>query len=192
MKIKLSSIVLIGMFAFTLFAWQSCNKDSNDLSISEETLSSDHKNSQKARPFKGSVNYVGEAEIDLTCECIEPTFQGNTFLGTGNLTHMGNIVSESIPCITYIENGGNIVGYNVESQCTTLVAANGDEVDITIDPYVMLLDFNCFCSFSGLYTATITGGTGRFENASGTFGGTVFQSLETGVVTINIDGEIYY
>jgi hypothetical protein len=192
MKTKLLSIALIGIFAVTFFSLPSCQKNSNDLPMSDETLSADHKSSQQARPFKGSIDYVVDTEIDLTCECSDPLVIGNYFLGTGNITHMGNVTSESIPCVEYILNGENIVGYSVESQCATFVAANGDELFTTVDPYVMMLDLNCFCSFSGPYTTTITGGTGRFENASGSAGGTVYQSLETGVVSITIDGEIYY
>jgi hypothetical protein len=153
-------------------------------------------NNPKPRPISGSIDYLGGADIDLTCDCPDGTVIGNYFLGTGNITHLGNSTSESIPCIELIISEGNVIGYNIPSQCTIFTAANGDELQVVAESYTMMLDFNCFCRFASTedVTTTYEGGTGRFANASGSSSGPVVQDLtvDPSVTTINFEGEIIY
>lgn len=144
--------------------------------------------------FTGVIDYVRVApeELSISCECTEPAEIGNWFSGTGNITHMGNSTSETIPCITYILLEGNVIGYTVEAQCNTLVAANGDELFMEVEPYTMLLDFNCFCQFTGSANVSFNGGTGRFADATGTGTADVVNDLASEVVSTTIDALITY
>lgn len=198
MKTKILNIALIGIFAFTLFSLPSCNKESNDLASTEVNQSDDLKKGKKARPLKGQIVYTEDLDITVACECAEPSIIGGLFSGTGNLTHLGKTYSESFACVTFIycedcpEEPDYIIGYTMESQCTTQIAANGDELWIEYDPYIAMIDFDCFCQFTGTTTGTITGGTGRFENASGSVEVYVVNDIVNGIVTAKWDGEITY
>ena len=192
MKTNLLSIALIGVFAIAFISLPSCKKDSNDLAMTDVKQSDDLKKNLNTRPFKGSIEYVVDPTITLTCDCNDPFFIGNYFSGTGNITHMGKIYAESVPCIEYIFQGTNVIGYNISSQCDILVAANGDEVFMEADPYTMNLDFECFCNFSGETTVHFNGGTGRFENASGSATVSVLNDLGADLVIATFDGEISY
>ncbi|MBK7408916.1 MAG: hypothetical protein IPJ40_13160 [Saprospirales bacterium] len=144
------------------------------------------------RRFSGTINYVRNPEIALTCECAAPYEIGNYFDGTGWVTHMGNATSESIPCIEYILSGPNIIGYYIDSQCQTFVAENGDELFGETASYSMYLDFQCFCKFTGSTTVTFYGGTGKFENATGSAKVTVVNDLVTDVVTVKMTGKLKF
>jgi hypothetical protein len=91
----------------------------------------------------------------------DPCLLANTEAGTGRAVHMGAIVWASAETVNFCTNpeGADIQGQFV------MTAANGDQVFID---YVTLAhpDFNAgVITFSG--TWTITGGTGRFADATG-------------------------
>lgn len=144
--------------------------------------------------FTGVIDYVRVApeELSISCECTEPAEIGNYFIGTGNITHMGNSTSEVIPCITLNYYEGNVIGYNILAQCNTFVAANGDELFFEVEPYTMSLDFNCFCQFTGSSNVSFNGGTGRFADATGTGTVDVVNDLASGVVSNTLDALITY
>ena len=106
------------------------------------------------RPLKGSV--VGSASIDVVNTNGCPAgYAYVTTTALGNLSHLGLTVSRMTHCSN--SNGTDYTNANV-----TLIAANGDELWATYtfayktpDRILVFL-----CSFNG--------GTGRFENATGT------------------------
>jgi len=187
MKTKNRLFVVVIVFSLILVGCAKENiEDASQLDLTT--------NSNQMRPFKGSIAYVGDQDPSiLDCDCAPGYFIGNYFLGTGNVTHMGNVTAPSIPCIALIDDGqGNIIGYEVNTQCGYITAANGDELYSEVASYIMMLDFNCFCQFTGETTVEITGGTGRFEDAYGTANVSVVQDASTGVTTTTWDGGINY
>ena len=126
-------------------------------------------------PFKAS--FSGSAAI---------TSQTTTsFAGTGIASHMGRIVSEGHADITGSDGScpGGVANVNAE----TLVAANGDTLTITSQ------DVACPTGpgrYHGTGRWTVTGGTGRFDSASGqgTYGGNA--DFTAGTFTITLTGTL--
>lgn len=86
--------MLIGIFAVMIFSLPSCQKTDDAPAISTQGNEAELKaGNNKARPFKGSIEYLGEQNISLTCNCTDPYFIGNNFKGTGNITHLGQVYS---------------------------------------------------------------------------------------------------
>jgi hypothetical protein len=121
------------------------------------------------RPFKGSFTIAGQV--------LQPPPNLHQILsGEGNATHLGNM---SFSSDVYVAVTG-APPFQVNGTAV-FTAANGDQF---------------FTSVSGLSTPadevvarithTITGGTGRFENASGTLNAITIGS------TVTLEGEITY
>jgi len=109
-----------------------------------------------SRPFV--VTLVGHANPIFTSD---PCIIINDEAGTGQATHMGHITWSSHETVNQCTNpeGADVDGAFV------LTAANGDQVFGTYQT-IAQLDFATFqVSASGQFT--ITGGTGRFDGASG-------------------------
>jgi hypothetical protein len=99
--------------------------------------------------------------------------------GTGNATHLGRFILSADFTVTMAT--GNATG------TATWTAANGDQIfvsvvghgDIVVFPIVTITE-----------THTITGGTGRFADASGTIRIARSGSIVTGVTSGSLSGEI--
>jgi hypothetical protein len=120
-------------------------------------------------PFKGQGSFTG------TSETVDPN-TGNliiTGVVAGNLSHLGRTTGTA----TQITFAPDYVSFTIE---VTFVAANGDELFATFEGNFVDSNFDSEGTFS------ITGGTGRFDGASG--GGT-FLSFN-GAAMVQIDGEI--
>ncbi len=107
------------------------------------------------------------------------------FVGTGPVTHMGNTTHTITLTLEAPIAPGLYPGYGTN----TLVAANGDTVDIA---YVGILDATTGGA-GGRFT--VTGGTGRFSGASGggIFAALVDLSFPSGQpMTYTFDGGISY
>lgn len=110
----------------------------------------------KADP-KGNFQLRGVATWDSVFAGFTP--QGATFEGTANAAHLGTITqSGDLFFSAPPDEEGIAPGFG----SVTLIAANGDELDFD---YVGELD-----GLTGVGTGTLifTGGTGRFQNATGT------------------------
>ena len=171
----------------------SCQDSPDDFELTD--AAAEERGNNQMRPISGTIVYIPVANVNVPCDC-GSLEMGGPFVGSGNVLHMGNTFSESIPCFTSIladpTNPATLIGYDVSFQCGTFVAANGDELNIHVDPYQMYLDFSCFCNFSGGGIVHFNGGTGRFSDATGTATTTVFQDLVADNVTLNFEGEINY
>jgi hypothetical protein len=104
----------------------------------------------RALPFKGSF------EGTQTVTPLSPPFADVQVSAAGNATHLGRFTIE-LPHIVNFANG-------TATGTGTLVAANGD---------VLIVDFSGQAEIGAIVSivehATITGGTGRFAGASGSF-----------------------
>jgi len=119
-------------------------------------------------------------------EALAVGFPSGVYDATGIATHLGKIIEFG----TYEVVGPAGPGLFFLAGEGTQIAANGDALYFTFDEIV---DFNVE-PFTAEGTFTITGGTGRFEDATGggTFN-TVGQFLDEGLgLMIHYDGTIDY
>lgn len=108
-----------------------------------------------------------------------------TLAGQGNATHLGNTVTAGNLAQTGPATSCSM-GFSAEIQ-DTLHAANGDEVDVTID-------LQACPTAPGIYqgagTYMITGGTGHFAGATGSGAFSGLGDFNTGTVHCMLDGTI--
>jgi len=176
------------VWALLVFSITACQKEHEtivpDKNVEFSLRSAD-------RPFKGTVFEVLVDKADLGCECQTPIvgYAG----GHGKMTHMGNVTSKAEVCIEDVifDENGVFVKTLVEGVCISLTAANGDELLLVGESHVIIADPECACE-TAEFRATVTGGSGRFEDATGW--ADVFLSFDpaTGVFTEEYDGEISY
>ena len=129
------------------------------------------------RPFTGDCNLVSEGLVFTG-----PASATQVIVGTCNLTHLGRssiVIHESIDFRS--------LAY---SSVAVITAANGDEVHTTINGIATR-------GATGLSLAgsmQVTGGTGRFANASGTSSQSGFVPFNpaAGPATYQLDGRLAY
>jgi hypothetical protein len=107
--------------------------------------------------------------------------------GSGRATHLGQVTVSTSELVDFTVSPGTVT---IRGGEMVVVAANGDELYSNYSGGGSLPDVNGVVSFSG--TFTITGGTGRFSDATG--GGT-FEgegNVVTGDVVVSYQGTIRY
>lgn len=188
------------LLAAVLLFIGSCKKDNsvqpagqNQIStLARESEGSDDDNSDgnpHSRAFHGSITYQLSATDFLTCNCGNLSSAG-TYTGSGTLSHLGITTSNIKPCFAPIFSGNNVVGLYTGSECASFVAANNDVVYLNTHPYNLMFTNT---GASGSVTIDIIGGTGRFNNASGSFTATVtLNATHTTGALDNISGTITY
>ena len=142
-------------------------------------------------PFKATVD-INENVAFLF---VPPCFAIGTLTGSGNATHLGKIKGTALDCInptTTPTSFTSPMSYAYSSTKVVFTAANGDML---------------YLAYAGTLTAqasgphviaghfVITGGTGRFQGASG--GGTMsgtedLSNLSSGTGKASFDGTITY
>jgi hypothetical protein len=132
--------------------------------------------SREEVPFKGSGEGVVTARTPLT-----PSFVSLLTEATGNATHLGRFTVE-------IAHVVNTVARTVTGSYE-FTAANGDTLiaDVT-GPYAPTLENPRV--LLGVETATVTGGTGRFAGATGSFTVERLLNLDTFLTTVSFEGTI--
>ena len=129
----------------------------------------------KQVPFRGRL----EGNV-TTVTPLTPPFVAVTLEGEGHATHLGHFdVSSSIVAN---EADGTAVG------TYEFTAANGDTLTADYTEYFAPTDVPGV--FSDVITATITGGTGRFAGATGSFVSDRVADHVTGIVSDSFEGTI--
>jgi len=130
---------------------------------------------RKQVPFRGRLEGLVATVTPLT-----PPFVAVTLEGEGHATQLGHFdVSSSIVAN---EADGTAVG------TYEFTAANGDTLTADFTSQVTPTDVPGVVSVA--VTATITGGTGRFAGATGSFVGDRVADMVHGTVTESFDGTI--
>ena len=125
-------------------------------------------------PFKGSLDGVA------TVTPRTPPFVFVNIEGEGHATQLGHF-EVSIPHVTNRSNGTAVGTYE-------FTAANGDTLTADFTSQVTPTDVPGVVSVA--VTATITGGTGRFDGATGSFVGERLVDMAHGTVTESFKGTI--
>jgi hypothetical protein len=132
------------------------------------------KGQEKQVPFRGRLEGVA------TVRPLTPPFVAINIEGEGQATHLGNF-EVSIPHVTNRSNGTAVGTY-------VFTAANGDTLTADFTSRVTPTDVPGVVNVA--VTATITGGTGRFEGATGSFDAERVVDMAHGTVTESFDGTI--
>jgi hypothetical protein len=119
-----------------------------------------------ARPFKGSASGAVSGSIPPNVLLVG---------ATGNATHLGNFTRQEV---LVLGADGSFTGTIV------FVAANGDELHVDVSG-----GFTGATTAAGTYT--FTGGTGRFDDATGSATFEV-DAPDFGHVSVTFDGTINY
>ncbi len=108
-----------------------------------------------------------------------------TTSGVGHATHLGKITLSTTETLDFVTSPGSLV---IRDGRLVMVAANGDELHWTYEGTGSLPDEDGDSSLTG--TFVITGGTGRFSDAtgSGTFQGA--GNAVTGAASLSYRGTI--
>jgi hypothetical protein len=142
----------------TSFLILSCQKDTikNETTNNENPALASRVKNEKTLPFKGSYS--------TSSEILQPApFLKTRITGTGNSTHLGNGTFVAISTVNFTTQPPFPLGGTA-----TFTGANGDEFYTTFTgtaspTWTGYLDI--------INVHTITGGTGRFQNATGGFTG---------------------
>ena len=122
----------------------------------------------KAVPFKGSIQ---------TAEILDfsgfPTAVTSSAIGTGNATHLGRFTATWVVTIDFTAPGGAATGSGVYT------AANGDSLFVDLVGHGLPTENPDVISIVDVQT--ITGGTGRFAGATGSFTREALSNLVTGL-----------
>lgn len=133
-----------------------------------------------AVPLKGSSQQQAISAVP-----IDPDHVFVTTVGTGTATHLGSFTFVS-PHLSGLSD------FSIEGT-QHFTAANGDELDAElIGALRPEVDEDGHVFLVGDVDATITGGTGRFANATGSFTFSLVFDTETAASTAEIDGTIRF
>jgi hypothetical protein len=130
-------------------------------------------NGGSALPFNGTlqaIEHVVSADATRAVRHLD---------GTGNATHLGRFTLSADFTVTFVT--GNATG------TATWTAANGDKIFVNVVGHGTFVVFPIVAITE---THSITGGTGRFADASGTIRIERSGSVETGVTSGSLSGEI--
>ena len=144
----------------------SCSKSDDMLPIDDplgsNLKSAVNKSVTVSVPFKADFSVWDHSDYtDLSCGGFPVFFL--TMVGEGNITHLGKMTTRMTFCCNVM------TGYYYDTECT-FVAANGDELYALIpEGQIIPNDEDNSAYYQTKFNDLIifTGGTGRFEGASG-------------------------
>ena len=131
-------------------------------------------------PFKGQSQNQAISAVP-----VDPEHVFVTTIGSGRATHLGNF--------TFISpHLSGLLDFSIDG-IQIITAANGDELHTTLVGNLHPeIDATGHVFLVGSVDGAITGGTGRFANATGTFTFSLVFDTQTARSTATIDGEILY
>jgi hypothetical protein len=123
-----------------------------------------------SKPFRASL-FTGIAGLAPDPACGDPPRFLNTQVGEGEATHLGRfsvVITFCIDATDVLDDGQLTEGESLpyDQGVGTLIAANGDELYLSISGAVLPSDHPDF-DFEFHDPFSFTGGTGRFEGATG-------------------------
>ncbi|MCO6441757.1 MAG: hypothetical protein J5I81_11855 [Nitrococcus mobilis] len=133
------------------------------------------------RPLK--VRLEIHEQVGFSPDC--PSQFGGTTTGTGKGTHLGRLSFNATDCITPMEDHFTFTGE------FTIVVADGDKLTGNYSGSFITINTGPVYSLSDAMLE-ITGGTGRFAQATGSAKLTGTENVTTGNGTFNADGTISY
>jgi hypothetical protein len=109
-------------------------------------------------------------------------FATGNFSASGHATQLGDWTNSGhLDLVPVVVNGKPL--FHATGQAT-FIAANGDTLSMSIDGFADPATGHATATF------TVTGGTGRFQNATGTEHMELDQNFATGAFTFTLDGTI--
>jgi len=176
---KQLSVLLTALVCFFFF---SCKKEIGNDSLSSPEALAGEANKVRGKDGKGVPFKASYTTTFMTIQ--PPPMFIQKVTGTGIASHLGESTFEAISRVTV----SGQPPFTVTGQ-RTITAANGDQI---------------FTTFSGTSTPmgpginstrlhdVVTGGTGRFKNASGSFEAVALANQQTATFTADFDGYINY
>ncbi|MFO7526866.1 MAG: hypothetical protein R6W68_15540 [Ignavibacteriaceae bacterium] len=131
------------------------------------------------RPVEGNMT---AENITVTGSC-NPGFVRRNAAGYGNASHFGKCFAELEHCISFTTG-------IVTDGTGSLTAPNGDKIYVAYDGYALPIPGTSNAAVS--LFCTITGGEGKFEDASGYYWVKAIQTLPEGAAVGSFDGVINY
>ena len=181
MHASLTSVGLVGVALFVGCSQPITPTSPTSLSSASLSIASPEANATDAGVLSNDqeVPFKGRLEGTATITPGTPPFLSVSIEGTGNSTHLGRFTVE-IPHVVNTTNRTSTGTYE-------FTAANGDTLTASFTGQATLTAPGVL---SIVETATLTGGTGRFADATGSF--TVERSFNqvTGLTTGSFEGTI--
>lgn len=183
---------LLLLFIAALF-FASCSRTDDPLLLNDDGNQSEKlykKDSEGKKEIKGSLTYYYTSPASNSCGS-GLTSTGN-YTGTGNLSHLGKVVSTTVGCYgALLDESYNWIGVNiVAGQTTSFKMPNGDLIYLSNDPYDLYLI--AYGVASGTAKFYFNGGTGKYANAQGSFTCDVVNYLFEGKFTVDLNGTLKY
>ena len=181
MHASLTSIVVVGVALFVGCSQPTSPTSPTSISSASPSIASSDANATGAGLLStdSGVPFKGRLEGTAAVTPLTPPFLSVSLEGTGNATHLGRFTVE-IPHVVNTTNRTSTGTYE-------FTAPNGDTVTASFTGQASLTAPGIL---SVVETATITGGTGRFVGATGSFTVERLFNQVTGLTTGSIDGTI--
>jgi hypothetical protein len=181
MHASLTSAGLVGVALFVGCSQPITPTSPTSLSSASLSIASSEANATGAGVLSNSqeVPFKGRLEGTATITPGTPPFLSVSIEGTGNATHLGRFTVE-IPHVVNTTNRTSTGTYE-------FTAANGDTLTAGFTGQATLTAPGVL---SIVETATITGGTGRFADATGSFTAERLFNQVTGLTTGSFQGAI--
>ncbi len=175
MKQKFSTLFVLGTICFLA----SCQKENVITPASEnKTISENAKMKESGVPFKAGFNNTSQVLAPPPMVQIQITGEGSGS-HIGKATLAANVTVNLTTPPPFSINGTAVI-----------TAANGDQIFVSVTGSRTAADATG--AYTGTTSNTVTGGTGRFENASGSFEGKITANVTSPNSTVTYQGYISY
>ena len=178
MRASLTSVGVVGVALFVGCGQPVSPTRPTSLSSASPSITSDANATVAGLSTDREVPFKGRLEGAATVTPQTPPFLAVSLEGTGNATHLGRFTVE----IPHVVNAANMTSTGTYR----FTAANGDTVTAGFTGQATATAG----VLSVVETATITGGTGRFAGATGSFTAERSVNQATGLTSGSFEGTI--